>query len=95
MACARPPAISLLLFEHDAARRQVAALREPTNSYILCSRNLDAGKEAIQKLKDAGVTAKIDLLQLEVTSDDQIAAAVKFVEDTYGRLDGEHPVVRG
>ena len=68
---------------------QAAALRDPTSSYILCSRNLDAGKAAIQKLQDAGVTAKVDLVQLEATNDDQIAAAVKYVEDAYGKLDGE------
>lgn len=68
---------------------QVAALRDPASTYILCSRNLDSGKEALQKLKDAGVTAKVDLVQLEVTNDEQIAAAAKHVEDTCGRLDSE------
>ncbi|TFK87094.1 short chain dehydrogenase/reductase family protein [Polyporus arcularius HHB13444] len=66
---------------------QVAALRDPTSTYILCSRSLENGKAALQKLKDAGVTAKVDLLQLEVTDDDQIAAAAKYVQETYGRLD--------
>ncbi|RPD63786.1 short chain dehydrogenase/reductase family protein [Lentinus tigrinus ALCF2SS1-7] len=66
---------------------QVAALRDPASTYILCSRNLENGRTALQKLKDAGVTAKVDLLQLEVTDDDQIAAAAKYVEKTYGRLD--------
>ena len=69
---------------------QVAALRDPASTFILCSRNLNSGKEALQKLKDAGVTAKVDLVQLEVTDDVQIASAAKYVEDTYGRLDGKH-----
>ena len=56
---------------------QVAALRDPASTFILCSRNLNSGKEALQKLKDAGVTAKVDLVQLEVTDDVQIAAAAK------------------
>ena len=68
---------------------QVAALRDSASTYILCSRNLDNGRAALQKLKDAGVTAKVDLLQLEVTDDDHIAAAAKYVKETYGRLDGK------
>ncbi|KAE8151105.1 short chain dehydrogenase/reductase family protein [Aspergillus avenaceus] len=66
---------------------QVAALRHPTNTYILCSRDLNAGNQAIQKLRDLGVTARIDLVQLEVTNDDQITAAVHHVTTTYGKLD--------
>jgi len=68
---------------------QVAGLREPSYIYILCSRNLDAGKQAVQRLRDLGVTAKVDLLQLDVTDAEQIAAAVRHVEAAYGRLDGE------
>ena len=67
---------------------QVSALRQPSYTYILCSRDVKKGKEAVQQLKDAGVTATVDLLQLDVTDDEQIAAAVKYVDSTYGRLDG-------
>lgn len=67
---------------------EVAGLRYPSNTYILCSRNVENGKSAIAKLNEAGVKAKVDLVQLEVTNDDHIAAAVKHVESTYGRLDG-------
>lgn len=35
------------------------------------------------------MTAQVDVLQLDVTNDEQIAAAVKYVEDAYGRLDGQ------
>lgn len=65
---------------------QVAALRYPENTYILCSRDMSAGQEATQKL--GGVTAKIDLVQLDVTNDEQITAAVDYVATTYGKLDG-------
>jgi NAD(P)-dependent dehydrogenase (short-subunit alcohol dehydrogenase family) len=67
---------------------QVAALRQPANTYILCSRNVDAGKEAIQKIRDAGVKSILDLIQLDVTNDDHIAAAVEHVQQKYGKLDG-------
>ncbi|KAL1877677.1 hypothetical protein Plec18167_004643 [Paecilomyces lecythidis] len=66
---------------------QVAALRYPEDTYILCSRDLSAGQNAVQKLRDMGVTAKIDLVQLEVTNDEQIEAAVEHVSTTYGKLD--------
>ncbi|ROV97136.1 hypothetical protein VMCG_07468 [Cytospora schulzeri] len=66
---------------------EVAGLRYPSNTYILCSRNVDNGKSAIAKLGEAGVKAKVDLVQLEVTNDGHIAEAVKYVESTYGRLD--------
>ncbi|TBU64486.1 NAD(P)-binding protein [Dichomitus squalens] len=54
----------------------ISALRQPSYTYILCSRDINRGKEAVQRIKDAGVTANVD-----------IAAAVKYVEETYGRLD--------
>ncbi|KAH8693052.1 short chain dehydrogenase/reductase family protein [Talaromyces proteolyticus] len=66
---------------------KVAGQRWPQNTYLLCSRNLEAGKQAIEKLQRSGVSAKIDLIQLDVTDDDQIAAAAKYVESTYGKLD--------
>ncbi|GFN20603.1 hypothetical protein AtubIFM55763_005674 [Aspergillus tubingensis] len=66
---------------------QVAALRYPTHKYILCSRDLGAGQQAVQKLRDLGVTAAIDLVQLDVTKDEQITAVVDKVTSTYGRLD--------
>ncbi|ODM17455.1 hypothetical protein SI65_07130 [Aspergillus cristatus] len=66
---------------------QVAGLRHPTNTYILCSRDLNAGQQAVQKLKDLSVIAQIDLVQLDVTNDQQISAAVEHVTETYGKLD--------
>ncbi|KAH9940509.1 short chain dehydrogenase/reductase family protein [Epithele typhae] len=66
---------------------KVAALRDPASTYIMCTRKLEAGQEGIQKLRADGVTAKVDLLQLDVTSDADITAAVKHVADAYGKLD--------
>ncbi|PWY76984.1 short chain dehydrogenase/reductase family protein [Aspergillus heteromorphus CBS 117.55] len=66
---------------------QVAALRHPNHTYILCSRGLNAGQQAVQKLRDLGLTAKIDLVQLDVTNDQQIIELVDHVTTTYGRLD--------
>ncbi|KUJ14081.1 NAD(P)-binding protein [Mollisia scopiformis] len=66
---------------------QVAGNRFPESTYILGSRDLEKGKEAAAKLKESGITAKIDVVQLDVTNDTQIANAVAFVEKTYGKLD--------
>jgi NAD(P)-dependent dehydrogenase (short-subunit alcohol dehydrogenase family) len=73
---------------------EVAGLRYPNKTYILCSRNMENGNSAITKLRQAGVKAKVDLVQLEVTNDDDIAAAVKHVETEYGRLDGKNTPTR-
>lgn len=48
----------------------------------------DSGHEAIAKLRETGVQAEIKALQLDVTNDDQIIAAVKYVETNFGKLDG-------
>lgn len=48
-----------------------------------------SGDEAVKKLRDSGVKAAIDVIQLDVTNDDHIEAAVSFVEKKYGKLDGE------
>ncbi|RDL40201.1 uncharacterized protein BP5553_00180 [Venustampulla echinocandica] len=65
----------------------VAALREPSAVYILACRNVDAGNEAIKKLSEKGVKAEVELLRLDVTSNDDIVAAVKAITEKYGRLD--------
>jgi NAD(P)-dependent dehydrogenase (short-subunit alcohol dehydrogenase family) len=67
---------------------QVAAQRDPGSTYILASRVLDAGYEARDKLRELCVTANIDVVQLDVTNDDQITAAVRYVEEKFGTLDG-------
>ncbi|KAI9929951.1 hypothetical protein ASPWEDRAFT_23679 [Aspergillus wentii DTO 134E9] len=67
---------------------KIAGQREsPNNTYILCCRSLETGQKAVQELKAQGGKANVDLLQLDVTNDEQITAAVKYVESTYGRLD--------
>ena len=45
--------------------------------------------EAVEKLRDTGVVAEIEVLQLDITDADHILAAVKFVEAKYGKHDDE------
>jgi NAD(P)-dependent dehydrogenase (short-subunit alcohol dehydrogenase family) len=62
---------------------EVTGLRDPSATYILASRNIDAAKEAAKELKELGVKAEIDVLQLDVTDDRQIEAAVEAVMSKY------------
>lgn len=66
---------------------QVPALRNPSTIYILACRNITSSNEAVQKLRGEGVKAEIEVLQLDVTTDEHIITAVKFVERNYGKLD--------
>lgn len=69
----------------------VSALRDPSSTYILACRNVAAGHEALQKLRSMKITAALEVVQLDVTSDEQIEAAAEWVRRKYGRLDGEIP----
>ncbi|KAH9907711.1 short chain dehydrogenase/reductase family protein [Xylariomycetidae sp. FL2044] len=66
---------------------QLAGLREPSTTFILCSRDLEAGNAAKTQLERDGVKAAIDVLQVDVTNDDHIMAAVQHVTEKYGKLD--------
>ncbi|KAI9699567.1 MAG: putative secondary metabolism biosynthetic enzyme [Bogoriella megaspora] len=65
----------------------VAASRDPSAHYILACRNQEAGTKAIDDLKKSGINASIELLQLDVTKDDEIAKAVDTVTANHGKLD--------
>lgn len=51
---------------------EVAGIRYPDNVYVLCSRDLDKGREAAAKLQQQGVEAQVDVVELEVTNDEHI-----------------------
>jgi NAD(P)-dependent dehydrogenase (short-subunit alcohol dehydrogenase family) len=52
---------------------------------LLASRDPERGKSAAQQLAAEGLD--VDVLTLDVTDDETIAAAVGHITDTYGRLD--------
>lgn len=52
---------------------------------ILGSRNIEAGKLAVEYLDD--LNASIDLMQLDVSNPENITKAAKYVAKTYGKLD--------
>lgn len=75
---------------------QATALRHPFATYLLGSRSAQAGEEAIKILKELGVKAQVEVLELDVSKDSSIFAAVETVEAKYGKLDSNpsHPLPR-
>jgi hypothetical protein len=51
----------------------------------------EAGAKAINELKKNGITASLELLQLDVTKDDEITRAVDINTERHGKLDGAYP----
>ncbi|KAL6240314.1 hypothetical protein RBB50_012781 [Rhinocladiella similis] len=56
-------------------------------SFLLGCRSADKGKDAIDELRSKGITASIEPLVLDVTSDESIRGALGLVQRLYGRLD--------
>lgn len=54
---------------------------------IMTSRSLEKGQKALSSIQASNSTATISLVQLDITSDASIAAAVKEIEAQHGRLD--------
>lgn len=66
---------------------QATALHVPKATYLLACRTQSSGDEAVSELKKVGVTATLDVLVLDVTSDASILAARGTIEKKYGHLD--------
>jgi NAD(P)-dependent dehydrogenase (short-subunit alcohol dehydrogenase family) len=63
------------------------AQKSSSDTFILGCRNPINGAATVEKLRALGITSKIDVLKLDVTSDENIKSAVEHVRCTYGRLD--------
>ncbi|GME27289.1 hypothetical protein DE146DRAFT_607045 [Neofusicoccum parvum] len=63
------------------------AKRAPENTYLLAARSGKAGEEAIQQLRDLGVTADLEALEMDVTRDDQIQSAAEAARAQFGKID--------
>ncbi len=68
---------------------QSLALRSPTDTYLLGCRSLLKGHEAISHLHTLGIPpfTTIIPIELDVTFDSSIRAAVQTISATYGHLD--------
>ncbi|KAJ8063295.1 hypothetical protein OCU04_008525 [Sclerotinia nivalis] len=70
---------------------KVAANRDPSAYYILACRDMNAGVKAVDELKKSGISASLDVVQLDVTKDAEITKAVELVTTKYGKLDVRLP----
>ena len=68
---------------------QSLAQRFPEDHYLLACRTVVNGEEAVGQLRKLGLDAAVDVLELDVTSDESIAKAEKWVRQKFGGLDGE------
>lgn len=68
---------------------QAAAGKILDATFILGCRSLEAGHEAAQKLRDLHPNAVIDVVQIDIEHDESILAAVKYINEKYGKLDGQ------
>lgn len=71
---------------------QALSLKAPSDQFILGCREKDKGEQAIVQLRSLGVKSRIDVLQIDVTSDESLVASAKEVHDRYGKLDGMYGV---
>lgn len=65
--------------------KQLAA--KPEYYVLLTARSVEKGKVALKDIQSQTPGASIELVELDVTKDDTIQAAVKHVESKFGRLD--------
>ncbi|KIW52505.1 hypothetical protein PV05_08137 [Exophiala xenobiotica] len=54
---------------------------------LLCSRNIERGREAAKKVVNLARGTTVEPLELDVTNDESIAKAAEYVKDKFGRLD--------
>lgn len=68
---------------------QAVGTRVRDVTILVGCRSAERAEEPIRKLKELGVPAKLEPLEITITDDASIKAAVQIVEDRYGRLDGQ------
>ncbi|KAK0112673.1 hypothetical protein ONS95_014412 [Cadophora gregata] len=66
---------------------QALSLRYPSGTYIIGSRSVSSGQEAIQELRSLGVKANLEVVELDVVNDLIIEAAQSWISQKFGRLD--------
>jgi NAD(P)-dependent dehydrogenase (short-subunit alcohol dehydrogenase family) len=54
---------------------------------VIGSRKIEAGHEAAKKIATEGGVSPVEAVQLDITDDASIAAAVKTIEEKFGHLD--------
>lgn len=54
---------------------------------ILCSRSLEKGQQAASEVTKLAENTKVDVVQLDIGSDESINSAARTIGDKYGRVD--------
>ncbi|KAL8835047.1 MAG: hypothetical protein Q9170_003475 [Blastenia crenularia] len=62
-------------------------LADPNKHVLLGSRSIEKGETAIKELQSEQPKGTVELIQVDVTSEDSVAAAAKTVEKKHGKLD--------
>lgn len=70
---------------------QAAAGKIPNATFILGCRALEAGHEAVKKLRGLDSKSVFDVVRIDIENDESILAAVKYITEQYGKLDGQLP----
>ncbi|KAK0104987.1 hypothetical protein ONS95_004643 [Cadophora gregata] len=60
---------------------------QPNYHTIMASRSIDKGQKALASIQSSNPVGSISLVQLDITSDSSIAAAVEEVKSKHGHLD--------
>ena len=60
---------------------------QPNYHCIMASRSLEKGQKALESIQSSNEASSISLVQLDITSDESIAAAVEEVKSKHGNLD--------
>jgi NAD(P)-dependent dehydrogenase (short-subunit alcohol dehydrogenase family) len=60
---------------------------QPNYHCIMASRSLDKGQKALSSIQSSNINITVSLVQLDVTSDASVTAAVKEIESQQGHLD--------
>ncbi|KAL9622649.1 MAG: hypothetical protein Q9160_002959 [Pyrenula sp. 1 TL-2023] len=63
------------------------AIRSPNDHFLLGVRDLKRGKDAINRLNTIGINSEVDLVQIDITSDESIRDAEREIRTKHGKLD--------
>lgn len=66
------------------------AAEQPNYHVLLGSRDAKKGEQAAATVQNIAKNTTVEALELDIDSDVSISRAVKYVEQKYGRLDGEY-----
>lgn len=70
--------------------RQLARDHGQRFHVLIGCRKIPDGESAVKQLHDEGIHEGVEAIQIDVTSEESLAAAAKLVGDKFGRLDVLH-----